>query len=188
MPLHYAVLASLSTGYSPPEGRLPTRYSPGRHSTQSRSPFRVRLACVRHAASVDSEPGSNSQSIILGNRSDSRTTLILRSLKPASSQGLDVFSLCLIFKDRLRSLESELLFEDLPREQAKGDYTQETCSVNGFFQLIRFIFAHACVSSPGSLSRMPPYLRFHFADFAATVLPESGLIFTMPVFKASAFD
>ena len=24
-------------------------------------PFRVRLACVRHAASVDSEPGSNSQ-------------------------------------------------------------------------------------------------------------------------------
>ena len=26
----------------------------------SRSPSRVRLACVRHAASVDSEPGSNS--------------------------------------------------------------------------------------------------------------------------------
>ena len=25
------------------------------------APFRVRLACVRHAASVDSEPGSNSQ-------------------------------------------------------------------------------------------------------------------------------
>ena len=64
-PLLYAVLASLSTGYSPPKGRLPTRYSPVRHSTQGRSPFRVRLACVRHAASVDSEPGSNSQSIIL---------------------------------------------------------------------------------------------------------------------------
>ncbi len=61
-PLHYAVLAQVSLGYSPPEGRLPTRYSPGRHSTQGRSPFRVRLACVRHAASVDSEPGSNSQS------------------------------------------------------------------------------------------------------------------------------
>jgi hypothetical protein len=27
--------------------------------------FRVRLACVRHAASVDSEPGSNSQSCFL---------------------------------------------------------------------------------------------------------------------------
>ena len=32
-----------------------------RHFTQGRSPFLVRLACVRHAASVDSEPGSNSR-------------------------------------------------------------------------------------------------------------------------------
>ena len=64
-PLHYAVLAQVSLGYSPPEGRLPTRYSPGRHSTHPRRNFRVRLACVRHAASVDSEPGSNSQSKIL---------------------------------------------------------------------------------------------------------------------------
>ena len=31
-----------------------------RHSTQGRSPFLVRLACVRHAASVHSEPESNS--------------------------------------------------------------------------------------------------------------------------------
>ena len=109
VPLHYAVLASLSTGYSPPEGRLPTRYSPGRHSTQGRSPFRVRLACVRHAASVDSEPGSNSQSIILGNRSDSRTTLILRSLQFRLLKGLDVFSLCLIFKDRSELKSGQLL-------------------------------------------------------------------------------
>ena len=29
------------------------------------APFRVRLACVRHAASVDSEPGSNSQLFFL---------------------------------------------------------------------------------------------------------------------------
>src|SRR5262249_14589528 len=57
----YAVLASLSGRYPPLEGRSPTCYSPVRHSTQGRSPFRVRLACVRHAASVDSEPGSNSQ-------------------------------------------------------------------------------------------------------------------------------
>ena len=60
-PGHHAVLASLSGRYPPLEGRSPTRYSPVRHSTQDRSPFRVRLACVRHAASVDSEPGSNSQ-------------------------------------------------------------------------------------------------------------------------------
>src|ERR1051325_146120 len=56
----HGVLASLSGRYPPLEGRSPTCYSPVRHSTQGRSPFRVRLACVRHAASVDSEPGSNS--------------------------------------------------------------------------------------------------------------------------------
>ena len=39
-------------------GQVPTRYSPVRHSRVATS---VRLACVRHAASVRSEPGSNSQ-------------------------------------------------------------------------------------------------------------------------------
>ena len=39
-------------------GQVPTRYSPVRHSWPKP---RVRLACVRHAASVRSEPGSNSQ-------------------------------------------------------------------------------------------------------------------------------
>ena len=56
----YAVLASLSGRYPPLEGRSPTCYSPVCHSTHPLRDFRVRLACVRHAASVDSEPGSNS--------------------------------------------------------------------------------------------------------------------------------
>jgi hypothetical protein len=56
----YAVLASLSGRYPPLEGRSPTCYSPVCHSTHPFRDFRVRLACVRHAASVDSEPGSNS--------------------------------------------------------------------------------------------------------------------------------
>ena len=55
----YAVLASLSGRYPPLEGRSPTCYSPVRHSVRIAT-NRVRLACVRHAASVDSEPGSNS--------------------------------------------------------------------------------------------------------------------------------
>jgi hypothetical protein len=38
--------------------QVPTRYSPVRHSLVAQG---VRLACVRHAASVRSEPGSNSQ-------------------------------------------------------------------------------------------------------------------------------
>src|SRR5947209_20367985 len=57
----YAVLAPVSRGYSPLEGRLVTCYSPGRHFTHGLLHFLVRLACVRHAASVDSEPGSNSR-------------------------------------------------------------------------------------------------------------------------------
>ena len=57
----YAVLASVSRCYSTLEGRLVTCYSPGRYFTQGLLPFLVRLACVRHAASVDSEPGSNSR-------------------------------------------------------------------------------------------------------------------------------
>src|SRR5438046_2426266 len=56
----HAVLASLSERYPPLEGRSPTCYSPVCHSTHPFRDFRVRLACVRHAASVDSEPGSNS--------------------------------------------------------------------------------------------------------------------------------
>jgi hypothetical protein len=45
-------------GLSHTPGQVPTRYSPVRHSSIARG---VRLACVRHAASVRSEPGSNSQ-------------------------------------------------------------------------------------------------------------------------------
>jgi hypothetical protein len=53
----YAVLAQFSLGYSPPEGRLSTCYAPVRHGCIATP---VRLACVKHAASVRSEPGSNS--------------------------------------------------------------------------------------------------------------------------------
>ena len=63
----YAVLAAISNCYPPVWGRLPTRYSPVRHSVNPASIRKlpldcfVRLACVRHAASVHPEPGSNSQ-------------------------------------------------------------------------------------------------------------------------------
>jgi hypothetical protein len=130
-PLHYAVLANLSTGYSPPEGRLPTRYSPGRHSTHSRRNFRVRLACVRHAASVDSEPGSNSQSKILLiqpsisysphfrnifviiSKPDQISIEVLDDISSVglsrqNSQGFDVITLCLVFKYRSKMFTLEI--------------------------------------------------------------------------------
>ena len=55
----YAVLAVVSHGCPPPGGRSLTRYSPVRRSTRLRRDFLPRLACVRHAASVRPEPGSN---------------------------------------------------------------------------------------------------------------------------------
>ena len=56
----YAELPHVSTGYPPPQGRLPTCSSPVRHVSRRSDP--VRLACIRHAASVYPEPGSNSPS------------------------------------------------------------------------------------------------------------------------------
>src|SRR5205823_13628604 len=55
----YAVLSPDSQGYSTLRGRLLTCYSPVRHFTYGLLHFLVRLACVKRAASVDSEPGSN---------------------------------------------------------------------------------------------------------------------------------
>ena len=59
----YAVLAIVSNSYPPLPGRLPTRYSPVRDSKIRVVNYRhlcVPLACIRHAASVRPEPGSNS--------------------------------------------------------------------------------------------------------------------------------
>ena len=53
----YAVLAAVSSCYPPRKGRLLMYYSPVRHSSPR---WCVRLACIRHAASVHPEPGSNS--------------------------------------------------------------------------------------------------------------------------------
>ena len=56
----HAVLAPVSKRYPTLPGRSSTRYSPVRHFTRVRRHFHVRLACVKHAASVQSEPESNS--------------------------------------------------------------------------------------------------------------------------------
>ena len=52
----YAVLIDLSVCYPPLEGRFP-RVT---HPSATRYCYPVRLACVKHTASVRPEPGSNS--------------------------------------------------------------------------------------------------------------------------------
>ena len=57
----HAVLSHVSMGYPPSRGRSPTCYSPVRHSHEAPKGLTpVRLACLIRAASVRSEPGSNS--------------------------------------------------------------------------------------------------------------------------------
>ena len=57
-------VCGISTSFdvlSPITGYVPVHYSPVRHSPPGASTrAAVRLACVKHAASVQSEPGSNS--------------------------------------------------------------------------------------------------------------------------------
>ena len=60
-PRDHGVLIRLSAGYPPGVGRLHTRYAPVRRSPAGiATPAAPRLACVRPAASVHPEPGSNS--------------------------------------------------------------------------------------------------------------------------------
>ena len=67
LPAMYAVLARLSPGCTPDGGRLHTCYSPVRRSpavSASTDPAAPRLACVKPAASVHPEPGSNSPLLV----------------------------------------------------------------------------------------------------------------------------
>ena len=64
----YAGLALLSQGCPPDRGRLHTCYSPVRRSPAGKASFSAaaaRLACVKPAASVHPEPGSNSPLLII---------------------------------------------------------------------------------------------------------------------------
>ena len=114
VPCAYAVLAAISNCYPPVWGRLPTRYSPVRHSVTKDfirriCPKRfVRLACVKHAASVHPEPGSNSLNkcahqdfhvlaLMKIVRSSSRTCSA--RFAPGQNQLLANLSLLLFFKD-----------------------------------------------------------------------------------------
>ena len=64
----YPVLTIVSNWYPSERGRLLTRYSPVRHSVKlgiATNSNLVRLACLKHTASVRPEPESNSYVLIL---------------------------------------------------------------------------------------------------------------------------
>src|SRR5262249_19267770 len=66
-PWSYPVLIPVSRSYPGAKGRLLTCYSPVRRSSTPKG-LSARLACVKHAASVRPEPGSNSPLMSMCNR------------------------------------------------------------------------------------------------------------------------
>ena len=92
-PLFYAVLFKVSSDYPPVNGRLHTRYAPVRRSPSTGIATRYaapRLACVRPAASVYPEPGSNSP---LSNPSPDS---LLKSTSPLLYTPLPIFPALLL--------------------------------------------------------------------------------------------
>jgi hypothetical protein len=72
-PCDHPVLAPVSEGYPPAQGRLLTCYSPVRRSSTPKRGLSARLACVKHAASVRPEPGSNSPTKTLAKQFTAKT-------------------------------------------------------------------------------------------------------------------
>ena len=62
IPQAHAVLSAISRRYSSLKGRYPCVTHPSATPSRAETQKDVRLACVRHAASVYPEPGSNSPS------------------------------------------------------------------------------------------------------------------------------
>jgi hypothetical protein len=67
-------------------GRFPTCSSPVRHGYSRKSP--VRLACIRHAASVNPEPGSNSPPKMLASASELAEGLCVHIVRASSTMRL----------------------------------------------------------------------------------------------------
>src|SRR5208282_390072 len=95
----YAELARLSASYSPSKGRLPTCYAPVRRAPPVLLQARTRLACVKHAASVRSEPGSNSRLKLVAWRKKMLLDLHRRASLPSELLSLDLLRPFVLEKD-----------------------------------------------------------------------------------------
>ena len=79
----YSVLDPVSQAYPKVQGRSPTCYSPVRHSCTPKG-LTVRLACVKHAASVRPEPESNSPN--KNNIRNSEQGIRIRKIRPSKPE------------------------------------------------------------------------------------------------------
>ena len=98
-----------------------------RHSTRGRSHFRVRLACVKHAASVQSEPESNSPvqictKISAWQKSESQSSISTRSslVNEPEKEFFTPAVFCGVRKHALLSPHCQQLFENLQKTFCEG--------------------------------------------------------------------
>ena len=98
-----------------------------RHSTRGRSHFRVRLACVKHAASVQSEPESNSPvqictKISAWQKSESQSSFSTRSslVNEPEKEFFTPAVFCGVCKHALLSPHCQQLFGNLQKTFCEG--------------------------------------------------------------------
>ena len=104
-----------------------------RHSTCGRSHFRVRLACVKHAASVQSEPESNSPvqictKISAWQKSESQSSISTRSslVNEPEKEFFTPAVFCGVCKHALLSPHCQQLFENLQKTFCE-DFLKPRC-------------------------------------------------------------
>ena len=140
----HAALAILSDCYSPRKGRLSTCYSPVRRFTRELPLFLARLACVKPAANVRSEPGSNSPIKVFDLLIESPVRLPQRKTQ---SSGVLLFvarfPLYSVFKDRLapaRRLEKvESEREAIPAHQCRSEWLSSPALAARQFPFLLFL-------------------------------------------------
>ena len=124
----YSVLPAISSSYPHLKGRLPTCSSPVRHSRrEASSSLAVRLACLRRAASVRSEPGSNSPLFYFKHPEGRLISIILKASPVSFILGT------LTFKRKKKNNNAKQLF-----------ITPRTLFLSQFFVLRLFPYQRFC--------------------------------------------
>ena len=122
-----------------------------RHFTRIRRPFHVRLACVRHAASVQSEPESNSPV---------EKYLIQRTEVLKSNSKLYFPTRSSLVKEPCRSLAAVLLYATFrfACQQLFSSFFQAALSARRSFEPL-------CLSAFSSYAHLPPTCQTLFCSF-----------------------
>ena len=121
----YAVLIRVSPGYPPPKGRFPRVTHPSAARQHPEGPAAARLACVRHAASVRSEPGSNSQVQVKPHPKPRSRNHEAQSR--ATSESLTLTSVSFLRRDNARDSKTQIDLSNAAARASLHELVLSTC-------------------------------------------------------------